>query len=103
MSDLVIRDNRERHRFEADLGDGSLAFAEYLLLSGRIIFTHTEVPPEHEGKGIGSALIRHGLEEARMRGLLVIPKCPFFAAYMLKHAEVQDLMDPAWRKKLGLD
>jgi predicted GNAT family acetyltransferase len=33
----------------------------------------------------------------------VIPICPFFAAYMAKHAEVQDLLDDAWRRKFGLD
>jgi predicted GNAT family acetyltransferase len=102
-SPLTIRDNPERHRFEADLGDGSLAIAEYNLLTGKIMFTHTEVPPEHEGKGIGSALIRYSLDEARKRGLKVIPICPFFAAYMQKHADVQDLLEPAWRKKFGLD
>jgi predicted GNAT family acetyltransferase len=100
---LAIRDNPERHRFEADLGDGSFAIAEYTLRAGKIVFTHTEVPPAHEGKGIGSALIRYALAEARKRGLKVIPICPFFAAHMQKHAEVQDLLDPAWRRKFGLD
>jgi predicted GNAT family acetyltransferase len=100
---LAIRDNPERHCFEADLGDGSFAIAEYTLLAGKIMFNYTEVPPAHEGKGIGSALIRYALGEARKRGLKVIPICPFFAAYMQKHAEVQDLLDPAWRRKLGLD
>jgi hypothetical protein len=100
---LTIRDNPEKHRFEADLGDGSFAIAEYTLPAGKIMFTHTEVPPEHEGKGIGSALIRFALESARERRLKVIPICPFFSAYMQKHAEVQDLLDPAWRTKWGLD
>ena len=100
---LAIRDNPERHRFEADLGDGSFAIAEYTLPAGKIVFTHTEVPPAHEGKGIGSALIRYALGEARKRGLKVVPICPFFAAYMQKHTEVQDLLDPAWRRKFGLD
>ena len=100
---LAIRDNPERHRFEADLGDGSFAIAEYTLPAGKIVFTHTEVPPAHEGKGIGSALIRHALGEARKRGLKVVPICPFFAAYMQRHAEVQDLLDSAWHKKFGLD
>jgi predicted GNAT family acetyltransferase len=100
---LDIRDNPERHRFEVDLGDGSIAIAEYTLPAGKIMFTHTEVPSEHEGKGIGSALIRHALASARERSLKVIPICPFFAAYMQKHAEVQDLLDPAWREKFGLD
>jgi predicted GNAT family acetyltransferase len=66
------------------------------------MFTHTEVPEEHGGKGLGTALIRAGLAAARTRGLKVIPICPFFAAYMQKHDEVQDLLDEAWRTKFDL-
>jgi uncharacterized protein len=101
-STLLVRDNPERRRFEADLGDGSFAIAEYELFPDRIVFTHTEVPPEHEGKGIGSALIRFALRSARDRELKVIPICPFFAAYIRKHAEEQDLLTESWRAKLGL-
>lgn len=100
---LLVRDNPERHRFEIDLGDGTFAIAEYTLRPGKIMFTHTEVPEAHEGKGIGTTLMRFALGAARERGLKVIPICPFFAAYMQKHGEVQDLLDPAWRKKFGLD
>ena len=99
----AIRDNVEKHRFEVDLGDGSLAIAEYTLPNGKIMFTHTEVPAAHEGQGIGSALIRFALASARERGLQVIPICPFFAAYIQRHAEEQDLLDPAYRKVLGLN
>jgi predicted GNAT family acetyltransferase len=98
-----IHDNAEKHRFEIDLGDGSVAFAEYYLRPGRIIFTHTEVPPAHEGHGIGTALIRYGLKSARERALKVVPICPFFTAYIKKHAEEQDLLDISWRRALGLD
>ena len=97
----TIRDNVEKHRFEIDLGGGSFAFAEYTLPAGKIMFTHTEVPPEHEGEGLGTLLIRTALASARDRGLKVIPICPFFAAYIKKHAEEQDLLDPAWRKILN--
>lgn len=99
---LVIRDNPDRSRFEVDLGDGFYAIAEYLLRPGKILFTHTEVPPSHAGKGIGTALIRFGLDAARERHLAVVPICPFFADYMQKHPKVQDLLDPDWRKHLGL-
>ena len=102
-ADLAIRDNREQHRFEADLGDGTVAIAEYNLLDGKIVFTHTEVPPAHEGQGVGSALIRFALGSARDRGLQVVPACPFFAAYIKRHQDVQDLLDPAYRSALGLD
>jgi len=99
---LTVRDNPDRHRFEIDLGDGSFAFAEYVLRTGKIMFVHTKVPERHEGKGIGTALIRFALDAARKRGLKVVPICPFFAAYVKAHAEVQDLLDPEWRRKLGL-
>jgi predicted GNAT family acetyltransferase len=99
----VIRDNVEKHRFEADLGDGSFAIAEYTLPKGKIVFTHTEVPPAHESQGIGSALVRFALAAARERGLHVIPACPFVASYIKKHSEEQDLLDPAHRRALGLD
>jgi hypothetical protein len=99
-STYSVRDNREKRRFEIDLGDGSFAIAEYRLRAGKIMFVHTEVPPAHEGKGIGSLLVRTALASARERGLKVIPICPFFAAYIKKHAEEQDLLDPAYRKIL---
>ena len=97
-----VHDNVERTRFEIDLGDGSFAIADYNLLAGKIMFTHTEVPEAHGGKGLGSALIRAGLAAARARGLKVIPICPFFAAYMQKHPEEHDLLDGSWRTRLGL-
>lgn len=101
LDQLTVRDNPERNRFEIDLGDGSFAIAEYTLPAGEIMFTHTEVPEAHEGKGIGTALIRHALDAARERGLKVIPICPFFAAYMQKHEEEQDLLDETWRRRIG--
>lgn len=102
VSDLQIRDNPEEQRFEIDLDDGSMAIAEYRLHPGKIIFTHTEVPEAHEGQGIGSALVRFALGSARERGLRVVPICPFFAAYIERHAEVQDLLDDHSRERLGL-
>jgi predicted GNAT family acetyltransferase len=86
-----------------DLGEGSFAIADYKLRAGKIVFTHTEVPPAHEGQGIGSALIGFALHSARERGLKVIPICPFVAAYLKKHEEQQDLLDPAHRKTLAID
>lgn len=99
----TVRDNVEKHRFEIDLGDGSFAIAQYTLREGKIMFTHTEVPPAHEGKGLGTLLIKSALASARERGLKVIPICPFFAAYIKKHPEEQDLLDPACRRMLGLE
>ena len=94
-----VRDNPERKRFEVDLGD-ACAIAEYTLPAGLIMFTHTEVPPGHEGKGIGTALIRAGLAAARERGLKVIPICPFFVAYFKAHPDQRDLLEETWCSRL---
>lgn len=89
--DISIRDNRAESRFEAEVGD-SLAFAAYRLDHGRLTLHHTVVPPQLEGRGIGSALIESALRSARERGLKVVPECSFVAAYMKRHPETQDLL-----------
>lgn len=100
--DVTVRDNRDKHRFEIDLGDGSFAIAEYKLVPGRIVLTHTEVPPAHEGHGLGKKLVQTALASARERELEVVPICPFVRAYIQKHPEEQDLLSDQWREKLGL-
>ena len=102
MSEWTVRDNPDRHRFEIELGDGSVAYAAYMLSPGKITFTHTEVPEEHEGHGLGTLLIQIALASARERRLAVVPLCPFFAAYMKKHSETWDLIDPTHRQVLGI-
>jgi hypothetical protein len=86
-----VQNNRAASRFELVV-DGKLAKAEYKLRPGAILFTHTEVPPELEGRGIGSQLARAALDAARAEGLGVVPLCPFIASYIKRHPEYQDLV-----------
>ena len=84
---LVITDASGRERYEAHL-DGELAgILEYTVKRGRIALIHTEVLPVHEGRGVGSALVRFALEDARRRGLRVIAICPYVQAYLTRHPE----------------
>jgi hypothetical protein len=69
-----------------------MAMAYYQLAPGVITFRHTEVPPEMSGHGVGSQLVRGALEAARARGLKVVARCPFVAAYLAKHPEFNDLL-----------
>jgi predicted GNAT family acetyltransferase len=87
----TVRNNSALNRFELDV-DGHTAVAYYQLSPGVITFTHTEVPQELSHRGIGSELIRGALESARAQKLKVVPKCPFVAAYMAKHAQFNDLL-----------
>ena len=88
---MEVTDNREAQRFEAEV-DGLIAYAQYQLGDGEITFTHTEVPGEFRGRGIGGQLAASALEAARERGLRVKALCPFIARYINDHAEYQDLL-----------
>lgn len=88
---MDVRNNEARNRYELEV-DGALAIAEYRLRPGRITFTHTEVPDALEGRGIGSKLVRAALDDARARGLKVVPLCPFVKRYIEKHPEFRDLL-----------
>jgi uncharacterized protein len=87
----TVRNNTALNRFELD-ADGHTAVAYYRLAPGVITFTHTEVPQELAGRGIGSALARGALEIVRAQGLKVVAQCPFISAYLGKHPEFNDLL-----------
>jgi predicted GNAT family acetyltransferase len=86
-----IVDNAGAQRFELKVGD-HVAMAYYTLAPGIVTFTHTEVPRELSGQGVGSKLARGALEQVRARGLKVVPKCPFIAAFIRRHPEFAELL-----------
>lgn len=101
MADFEVTNNAGAGRFEVRL-DGHLAYAEYRVLQSGVLFPHTEVPPALEGRGVGSALVRAGLDFARAEGLKVMPVCTFFAGWIARHPEAHELVHPDYRTALGL-
>lgn len=93
MSETIVRDSPEQNRFEAYI-DGRLAgVAEYMIANRLIIFTHTEVDPEFEGKGVGSALVRHALDAVRAEGSReVMPLCAFVKMWIERHPDYRNLV-----------
>jgi uncharacterized protein len=88
-----VRNNHALGRYELDV-DGHLAVAYYKQADGVVTFTHTEVPKELEGRGIGSRLANGALALVRGEGPKVIAQCPFIAGYIKKHPEFADLLAP---------
>ena len=52
-----------------------------------LLIKHTEVLRSHEGRGIGGALVRHMLEDAKSQGRGVIPICPYASGWIQRHPE----------------
>lgn len=89
MADLT--DNTAQHRYELEV-DGHVAFVSYARSGERLKLIHTEVPRALAGRGVGSRLARLVLEEARHRGVRVVPECPFMASFIERHQEFADLL-----------
>ena len=90
-----VRNNPAENRYEI-WADGELAgYTQYVLSRGRIAFLHTEVYEAYEGMGLGSRLAQAALDDARARGLVVMPFCPFIAGFIERHLdEYGDLVAP---------
>lgn len=85
--DLVNNDSDVKKKFELHI-EGDVAYIDYMISKQDIIYlTHTEVPPQWEGKGVGSALISKTLDFIKESGLKMAPLCPFVAAYLKRHPE----------------
>jgi predicted GNAT family acetyltransferase len=92
VSDIELRDEPTRHRFEL-LVDGEMAgLAEYRRHDDRVVVIHSEVAPRFRGRGLGNELAARSLDLIRSRGETVKPVCPFFAHYVGEHPEYDDMV-----------
>lgn len=92
---IDIINNVSKNRFEATI-NGAVAVVEYMRPGNRIVFTHTEVPKELEGKGIAGKLAKTALDYAQQEQLQIMPLCPYIAAYIRRHPEYQSLVLPGY-------
>src|SRR5262245_46380913 len=99
-ADLVVQDAPERERYEAWVGDRLAGYLEYSRNGDAVVLLHTEVKPQFEGGGVGAALARTALDEARGAGLRVNPQCPFVARWIARHLEYLDAVPQQWRDRI---
>jgi predicted GNAT family acetyltransferase len=89
---MTVADNPEANRYEL-LVSGELAgFVTYERSPGQIVFIHTETLDAFSGQGVAGHLVGAVLDEARARGLRVVPRCPFVKDYIDEHPEYRDLV-----------
>lgn len=96
----AVRDDPEAHRYVVTVDGEPAGFSEYRLRPGRVVFTHTVVEPAFEGRGVGNTLARTALDDVVRRGLMIVPLCPFIAAYLRRHPDYLDSVDADHREEL---
>ena len=86
------------HRYRALLAGTEVGFAEVdPIATDGLLIKHTEVAPAYEGRGFGSRLVRHMLEDARRQGRGVIPICPYAATFIKRHPELMEYVRESYR------
>jgi predicted GNAT family acetyltransferase len=90
--ELSVTDHPEAARYELTVDGEGVGFVTYRQSPGVIALLHAEVDPTRERRGLGSALVRGALEDARARGLAVRPVCPFVRSFIENHTEYRDLL-----------
>ncbi len=68
--------------------DGEVAELVYQLNGDRLVLIHTGVPEALEGRGLGSRLAAAAIDEAKRRGLTIVPLCPFVTGWLERHPDV---------------
>ncbi|MFK7031020.1 GNAT family N-acetyltransferase [Flavobacterium oreochromis] len=82
----IFLKNDSLKRFEVTI-QNSTAYTEFYMMSEKICLTHTLVPDELTGKGIGKLLVENILNFAKDNRLEIYPFCPFISSYIKKNEQ----------------
>lgn len=83
-----VHDVPERSRFEISVDGVTAGHAAYTRRGDEVVLTHTVIDDAWEGHGLGSTLARAAVTTITEAGGTVLPRCPFIAAWLRKHPEV---------------
>jgi uncharacterized protein len=88
----TVSDNPAAHRYEVAVDAQVAGYVQYRARPGLIALIHTQIDGRMAGRGLGGTLIAAVLDDARAKGLAVLPFCPFVNAYIKRHPEDRDLV-----------
>jgi predicted GNAT family acetyltransferase len=102
VPDVRVTDEPESARYILEVDGERIGLLTYRLEGGQIALTHAEVHPRSGGRGLGSELAAYALDDARRRGLSVLPLCPFISDYIRRNPDQADLVPENLRPRFGL-
>jgi predicted GNAT family acetyltransferase len=94
IGEVTVKDNVQSRSYDVFV-DGEVAGSIVYEQAGdrRLVFTHIFIEPRFRGRGVGNALIRGALDDARAKGVTLTNFSDFVARYVNAHPEYADLLD----------
>jgi uncharacterized protein len=102
MGDVTIADRPDEAQYVLDIDGRRAGFLSYRRSEHEIALLHAEVEPSMRNEGLASRLIEFTLDDARARGLRVLPYCPFVRYFIDHHGEYLDLVPREAQARFGL-
>lgn len=90
-------------RFEAVDDNEIVGWLEYEQEGDDVAMTHTIVPEEFSGRGIGKQLTEYAISYAAEHKWTVLPYCTFVQSYIRSHPDYLGLVPPDRRAEFSLE
>jgi predicted GNAT family acetyltransferase len=87
-----VQKNPERSRYEILLDGKRIGLMTYRVDGDTVATPHTEIDPEHGGRGFATHLVESALDDIRDQGMYVLPLCSFVRHFISTHPDYQDLV-----------
>lgn len=88
-----VTENTAENRFELPLEGDAIAAAYYRLdEAGNVVLTHTEVPFEYSGQGLGTRLATGTFDLLRASGRKAVLRCSFMQRFYATHRDYGDVV-----------
>ena len=84
---------REPDCFTIAVDGRRVGLADFSDRAGVRTFSHTEVDPAFQGRGLATILVAHALQATRADGLRIAAPCSMVADFIDKSGEYDDLLD----------
>jgi predicted GNAT family acetyltransferase len=94
MAEPTIEHVPDIHHYELRDNGDLIGHINYRDDGNRRVFLHTEVDKEYSGEGLATRLMRFALDDVRATGMRAVTLCPLMAAYVTKHRDYDDILDP---------
>lgn len=91
MEKLTVTENKEKNRFEANLGT-DIAYIEYRYQGTTKVLMHTWVPEKYRGKGIAAKLIEEVLDTLQKSKKQVMINCAAVSRFLKDRSEFNDVV-----------
>jgi predicted GNAT family acetyltransferase len=92
MSNLVVTNAPERHRYEAHLDGELVGYSVYEVDDQTVSFTYARVFTDYARRGYASVMAKASLDDARAADQKVRPVCSFYRWYIDQHPEYEELV-----------